>query len=231
MTTDSSFFSGMIGGMIAMFFGMLLMFGGYRFFWVLIPILGFFFGFALGAQTVQALFGDGFLSTITSWVVGFGVAVLFALLSYLFYFCAVGLLGGALGYALAVGLLEAIGLNFGFLVWIIGIVAAMAVGAAVLLLNIQKYVVIISTSLLGAGIIVGTFLFLFGGLPSTEIVANPVRAVLSQSAFWTISYLFLAFLGIAGQYESTRHTEVETYNRFAEMYGGEPRPVGEAATA
>jgi Domain of unknown function (DUF4203) len=224
--TSESFFALMIGGMIALFFGAMLLFAGYRFFWVLIPILGFFFGFGLGAQTVTALFGDAFLATITSWVVGFCVAVIFAMLSYLFYFVAVAMLGGAVGYALAVGLLEGIGLNFGFLVWIIGIVAAIAIGAAVLVFNVQKYVVIAATAVLGAGIVIGTFLYLFGGLPSADLSLNAVRTAVQQSALWMISFLLLAFLGIVGQFESTRSVEVETYNRFAEMYGGETKPVG-----
>jgi hypothetical protein len=225
MTTDS-FFALMIGGMIALLFGMVLLFGGYRFLWVLLPILGFFFGFGLGAQTVQALFGGGFLSTITSWVVGFCVAVIFAMLSYLFYFMAVALIGGALGYVVGVGLLEAIGLDFGFLVWMIGIVLGIAVAGAVLAFNIQKYVVIIGTAIIGAGIIVGTFLFMFGGLPSAQVAANPVRVAMQNSAFWSIVFILLALLGGIAQYESTRYVEVETYNRFAEMYGGETKPVG-----
>ena len=92
MTSDS-FFALAIGGMLALFFGSVLLFGGYRFFMFLLPIFGFFFGFGLGAQTVQALFGGGFLSTVTSWIVGFGMALIFALLSYMFYFVAVGLIG------------------------------------------------------------------------------------------------------------------------------------------
>ena len=225
MTTDS-FFALMIGGMIALLFGVVLLFGGYRFLWVLLPILGFFFGFGLGAQTVQALFGVGFLSTITSWVVGFVVAVIFAMLSYLFCFMAVALIGGALGYVVAVGLLEAIGLDFGFLVWMIGIVAGIAMAGVVLAFNIQKYVVIIATAIIGAGIIVGTFLFMFGGLPSAQVAANPVRVAMQNSAFWSIVFILLALLGGISQYESTRYVEVETYNRFAEMYGGETKPVG-----
>jgi hypothetical protein len=225
MTTDS-FFALALGGTIALLFGMVLLFGGYRFLWVLLPILGFFFGFGLGAQTVQALFGGGFLSTVTSWIVGFCVAVIFAMLSYLFYFMAVALIGGALGYVVAVGLLEAIGLDFGFIVWIIGIVAGIAMAGVVLAFNIQKYVVIAATAIMGAGIIIGTFLFMFGGLPSAQIAGNPVRAAMSQSLFWSIVFVLLALLGGISQYESTRYVEVETYNRFAEMYGGEPKPVG-----
>jgi len=229
MTSDS-FFALAIGGMLALFFGSVLLFGGYRFFMFLLPIFGFFFGFGLGAQTVQALFGGGFLSTVTSWIVGFGMALIFALLSYMFYFVAVGLIGGALGYVVGVGLMEAIGFNFGFLVWIVGIAVGIALAAAVLVLNVQKWVVIVATAVLGAEVIVGTFLFMFGGLPPAQLVDNPVRVAMQGSALWTITYLLLLVLGVASQYQSTRHVEVETYNRFAEMYGGEPTPVGGPVT-
>jgi hypothetical protein len=229
--TSESFFALAIGGMIALFFGMTLLFGGYRFFLFLLPIWGFFFGFGLGAETVQAIFGDAFLSTVTSWVVGFGLAMIFALLSYLFYFMAVALVGGALGYTVAVGLLQAIGLNFGFLVWLVGIIVGLVVAVAVITLNIQKYVIIVATAVLGSGLIVGTFLFLFGGLPANQLTANAVRVAISASPFWTISFIVLAVLGGFAQWESTRHFEAESYNRFAEVYGGETKPVGEAATA
>ena len=227
--TGESFFGLMIGGMIALFFGSVLLFGGYRFFMFLIPIFGFFFGFGLGAQTVQALFGDGFLATITGWIVGFGVAVIFALLSYLFYFAAVGLIGGALGYALGVGVLEAIGLNFGFLVWMVGIVAGIVVAAAVLIFNVQKLLVILATAILGAGVIVGTFLVLFGG-PAAQLMQNPVRTAMQGSFLWTLTFILLALLGAVAQFESTKHLEVETYNRFSEATGAEPQPVGGPAT-
>src|SRR4051794_16958229 len=170
MTTDS-FFALAIGGMLALFFGTMLLLAGYRFFLILLPILGFFFGFGLGAQTIQALFGTGFLSTVSGWVVGFGVAVVFAVLSYLFYFMAVGLIGGMLGYALGVGLMQAIGFDMGFLVWLVGIIAAIVVGAGVLFLNIQKWIIIAATAILGAGVITGTFLFMFGG-PAAQILQN-----------------------------------------------------------
>jgi hypothetical protein len=219
--TSESFFALAVGGMIALFFGSVLLFGGYRFFMFLLPIWGFFFGFGLGAQTVQALFGQAFLSTATSWVVGFVVALIFALLAYLFYFMAVGLVAGGLGYALAVGLLEAIGLDFGLIVWTVGIVVGVVLAVAVLALNVQKWVVIAATAILGAGVIVGTFLFLFGG-PEMQLVQNPVRMALQASPFWAIGFVVLAVLGAVAQYESTRRVEIQTYNRFAELSGEEP---------
>src|SRR3954466_3169465 len=101
--TNDSFFALMCMSLFALLFGSILAFSGYRFFLFLLPIWGFFFGFALGAETIQAIFGTGFLSDVTSWVVGFFAGLLFAVLSYLFYFAAVAILAGSLGYTLGVG--------------------------------------------------------------------------------------------------------------------------------
>ena len=201
----------MCGGLIALLFGLLLCLGGYRFFLFLIPFWAFFFGFGLGAQSIQALFGDAFLATITSWVVGFSVALIFAVLSYLFYVAAVALVAGALGYALAVGLLQAIGSDFGLIVWLIGLVAGVALAGVTIFFNLQKWIIIAATSFMGAGVIVGVFLALFGQLPSAELVQNPVRMALQNSPFWLIAFLIVSVLGIAAQATVNRRVEVQVW--------------------
>ncbi len=225
--TQESFFGVAVGAMLALFFGSLLVLGGYRFFVFLLPIWGFFFGFGLGAQSVQAVFGDGFLSTATSWIAGFILALIFALCAYLFYFAAVTLISGALGYALGVGVMEAIGFNFGLLVWLVGLALAIIVAICVLAFNVQKLVVIAATSILGAGLIVATFLMLFGG-PAAQVVQNPVRIALQASAWWTLGFVVVAVAGFVVQYLSTRRFEIDIYNRSMELMGEEP--VAEPAT-
>ena len=215
MTTDS-FFALAIAGMLMLFLGVVLAFAGYRFFVVLLPIFGFLFGFGFGAQTVQALFGEGFLSTVSSWLVGLLFAISFALFSYLFFIFAVALVAGAMGYALGAGVMQALGFDFGFLVWLVGLVAALAFVAGALVLNVQKYIVIAATAVLGAGLIVGTFLYLFGGLPAAETTANPVRAALQSSPLWLLVFLGIATLGGVAQFQTTRRWEVETFNRLAQ---------------
>ena len=199
-----------------LFLGFVLAFGGYRFFLVLLPIFGFIFGLGFGAQLTQALFGGGFLATATSWVVGLVFAVAFAAFSYLFYLFAVSFVAFALGYTLGVGVLEALGLDFGFLVWLVGALLGIAVAFGALMLNLQKYVVIAATAVLGAGLVVGTLLFLVGGLPPAETVANPVRAALQGSPLWLLLFLAVAVVGAVAQYQTTRRWEVETYNRLSE---------------
>src|SRR6185503_964604 len=108
--------------LLALFFGFVVTFGGYRFFLILLPIWGFFYGFGFGAHTIQALLGTAFLATVTVWVVGFVMGALFAVLSYLFHIFGVALLAGSLGYALGAALMMGLGLDWGFIPWLVGIV-------------------------------------------------------------------------------------------------------------
>jgi len=203
MTTDS-FFVVACGTMIALLFGLAVTFGGYRLFMLLLPIWGFVFGLALGAQTVQAIFGVGFLSTVTSWVVGFIVGGVFAVLSYLFYIFAVALIAGSLGYSLGTGLMLLIGLEMNLITWLIGIVVAIALIVVTLRFNLAKWLIIIGTAFLGAGVIVGTFLAMFGGLPAEEVVANPVKAAMQNSPFWMITFIILGIIGLVVQIGANR---------------------------
>lgn len=201
--------------LIGLLFGVAVVFGGYRLFLVLLPIWGFFFGFGLGAQTIQIIFNEGFLATITGWVVGFIVGAIFAVLSYLFYLFAVALLAGSAGYGLAVGLLTAIGLNLGFIVWLIGVVAGIALAFVVIIFNLQKYAVIIITALGGTGVIIFTLLASFGGLSLEMLVGNPVKTAIDDSFWWLLFALVVAGAGIFVQLRANRDYDIETYNRMA----------------
>jgi hypothetical protein len=211
MTTEP-FFTMACGGLIAFLFGLVLCFAGYRFFLFLLPIWGFFFGLVLGAQTMQAVFGTGFLANVTSWVVGFVVGAVFAVLAYLFWIVAVAIIAGSLGYAATIALLTAIGLPVGFLVWLIAIAAAIALAFVTIYFNLQKWVVIIATALMGTGVVIGTFVLLFN--PAAELMKNPVMAAMKTSPLLTILALALAAAGIVVQHHSGRNYTMATYNRW-----------------
>ncbi len=213
MTTES-FLALACASLIAFIFGLVLCFGGYRFFLILLPIWGFFFGLVFGAQSMQMLFGTGFFAEVTSWVVGFVVGAIFAVLSYFFYLVAVALIAGALGYTAATGLLLAIGLDMGALVWIIGVVAGIALAAATIIFNLQKWVIIIATSLLGAGVIFGAFVILFA--PHATLLENPIKTALGQSPLLMITAVVVAILGIIVQVRVNRRYTIVSYNRWAE---------------
>lgn len=196
--------------MIALILGLIITFGGYRLFLVLLPIWGFFFGFALGAQTLQSLFGVGFLSSVTSWVIGFFVGAIFALLAYLFYAVGVAFVAGALGYALGAGLVN-IFVDWNWLTWLVGIIAAVVVIVVTFLFDLQKYVIIAATSIAGAGMIVGTLLFGITGMALARFLENPVRIALQDRPIWTIIFLIVVAAGIVWQIMTTRAWEIEPY--------------------
>ena len=201
--------------MIGLLFGAVLIFGGYRLFIVLLPIWGFFFGLGLGAQTVQIIFGDAFLATITSWVVGFIVGVIFAVLSYLFYIVAVALLAGSFGYALGVGLLTWIGLEFGFIVWAVGIVTGIIVAVLVLVLNIQKYAIIAITAFGGTAAVILVLLASVGGLSPLQLAGNPVASAITNSFWWLLFFLVVGIFGFVVQLRVNSAYEIEDYNRYS----------------
>ncbi len=195
--------------LIALLFGAAVCFNGYRWFLILLPIFGFFFGFMLGAQTLQAIFGIGFVATVTSWIVGFIVGLVFAVLSYLFYMIGVALVAGWFGYALGVGVLGAIGLNFGFLVWLIAVILGIVVAVVTIALNIQKWVIIFITSVGGAAVIAGTLGLMFSGQPVAVLGQNPARTVIQSSPLLIILFLVLAVLGFIGQLQINRDYVLE----------------------
>jgi hypothetical protein len=203
--------------LIGLGFGLILAFWGYKLLWVILPIWGFFAGFALGAQTIGVILNEGFLATITGWVVGFGVGAIFAILSYLFYFLAVALLSGAFGYGLAVGVLTWLfdSDEVSFLIWIIGIVVGVALAVVVLRFNIQKYAVIIITALAGTAVTIFVLLAAFGGLSYVELMLSPVARAIDDSWLWFLYFVIVAAGGIYFQLQTNKDWEAEEYNRWA----------------
>lgn len=202
--------------LLAILFAAAVAFAGYRLFLILLPIWGFFFGFVLGAQTLQALFGTGFLAEVTSWVFGLIVGLVFAVLSYLFYIAAVAIIAGAVGYAIGVGLMGAIGLDFGLITWLVGIVLAIVVAGATILLNIQKWVIIAATAILGSAAIVGTLMFGLGIFSQLQVlVQNPIQVALQNSPWWALLFLAIAIAGFVVQYRTTRTFVLDTTSGYA----------------
>ena len=218
---DGSVLGTLLAGGILLFLGSLIAFGGYRLFLILLPIYGFFFGLGFGAHSVQALFGDGFLATTTSWVVGFFAGLLFALLSYLFWAFAVALMAGSLGYGLVAGFFGLFGADLDVLVWIVGVVVGVLFAIAAIVLNLQKAIVIVSTALIGAWTIVGTFIFLFTPSATPESIAESgAKMVLDDHPLWFLIFAVVAAVGMLFQFQVNRTYEVERYNRWEVSTGG-----------
>jgi hypothetical protein len=181
--------------LFGLFFGSAVAFAGYSMFRSILPVFGFLYGFVLGAQAVQLLFGIGFLSAMTSWIVGLIVGIVFAILSYRFFRFAIALAAGSLAYGLGVTFLLWIGLRAGFIIWTAGMILA-AVGIyATYKFRLEKYVIVFNTSIMGAAVIVNILMSTGGEVALSQVAENPIREMLQGSPLWTIFYLVIVAAG------------------------------------
>src|SRR5829696_1130147 len=112
-------------GIILALVGLAVCFFGLRFWFILLPVFGAITGFVVGARLMQDLFGTGFLSTATSWIVGIVVAAVFALLSWYVWYAGAIILAGAVGASLFSGILHAIFTNpWGITLFIVALIGA-----------------------------------------------------------------------------------------------------------
>jgi hypothetical protein len=190
---------GLVVGIFALAIGLAFTFMGLKLFLILLPIWGFFAGFVLGAQVTTEIFGDAFLATTFSWVVGFLVGLLFAVLSYLYYYVAVAILGGVLGYQLTLGVLTWIGFSGDGL---IAIVLALIVGAifavGFIVLAMPVVLAIVATAILGAattilGIVVALGIIPVAALQTAGIIGAHWGDDLNW--LWIVAGIVLAFVG------------------------------------
>jgi hypothetical protein len=188
----------LVGG-IALLVGVAFMFAGFRFFLILLPIWGFVIGFMAGAQVVGLIFGDGFLATVLGWGIGLVGGIAFAVLSFLFYWVAVVLLGASVGYSIGLGLMAAIGVEFGFLAAAVGVVLGAAVALAVIVLRVPKYLIVLLTAAAGASATLAGIFLLIGRVPLAALSMGAVGAIVRDSVVWIVVWLVLVAIGIVTQ--------------------------------
>jgi hypothetical protein len=191
-------FEGILLGLIALAVGAAFTFYGFKFFLILLPLWAFVVGFAAGAQALSTLFGDGFLATVSGWVVGFVLGAVFAVISYLWYWAAIVLLGGGLGYTIGVGLMGWLGIH-GFLAVVVGVLVGAVFAVGTILLRAPRILVVVFTSLGGAATVVGGALLIIGRIPVSGFGDGVLAGALEDSLVWFIAWIVIAALGVVYQ--------------------------------
>ena len=184
---------------VALLIGAAFCFGGWRFFLLLLPFWGLLVGFNVGTEAVRALFGEGTFATVTSWVIGFGFALLFAVLSYLWWYAAIALLGGSVGFMLGSALWGLIGNSDGMIAFLLGLALAVVFAIGILVLNVPRLLVIVVSGLGGAAAIVAAWFILTGQIPTDNITWMQIGALIRDSWFWLIVWGVIAAAGIIAQ--------------------------------
>jgi hypothetical protein len=211
--------------------GLALTFGGYRFFVVLVTIWGFFAGFQFSATIFTNIFGQGFLSTVSSWVVGLLAGLTAAALAYLFYAAAVIMLAGLVGYQLGIGIMAGFGVAEGWLTFLVGLLVGVALVALALYLHLPKLLVLILTSLAGAATLLAGVFVALGRIPLDSLGSGAVGAILSDSWWWGLLFLAIAAVGFYFQWRTTQSYFVEEYTAESPFATAGTSATVEAASA
>jgi len=189
----------LVMAILAVVIGLAFAFGGWRFFLLLLPLWGFVIGFSLGTEAMRSLFGDGTFATVTSWIVGLVIALVFAALSYLYYYAAIAILAGTVGYLIGASAWGLIGNEQGVIAFVIGLVVGVVFAIAVLALNVPRYLVIVLTGLGGAAAILLGWFLLIGKVPADNVTWWQVGQLIKDSWFYLIVWALIAAAGILAQ--------------------------------
>jgi hypothetical protein len=185
---------GILLGLVALVIGAAFTFYGFRFFLILLPLWGFVIGFAAGAQLLALLFGEGFLATVSGWVVGFVFGIGFALISYLWYWAAIVLLAGGVGYEIGLGLMALVNIT-GWLAVAIGLILAVIFVVAAIALHVPRLMIVVMTAIGGAAILTGGVLMVIGTIQPGQLDSGIVGAILYRNWLWGLVFIVLAVAG------------------------------------
>jgi hypothetical protein len=184
-------------GILLILFGLAITFFGLQVFFATLPILGFIFGFFLGAAGVEAIWGDSFLSTTTGWIVGLVLGALFALISWFWWYAGALLGAGAWGAVLGTGILHLFDKTpSDWLLFIFAAVGFVGVLLLALVLNLPIYMVIVSTAWAGASILIVGVLLMFNRVNYEELGNGTAAGIINESWWWGLVALVVAVLGM-----------------------------------
>src|SRR6478736_4552491 len=130
-------------GILAIVAGGAMLFAGQFVLRLVIPIWGFFAGFAFGAGLVADLADERFLGTVLGGVPGLVFAVVFAVLAYLYFCVAVTLAMAALGFAIGSGLIVALGIDWNWVAVLVGVVVGLVLGLVSIFVNMPAIVLVV----------------------------------------------------------------------------------------
>jgi hypothetical protein len=185
-------------GIIALLTGAVFCFRGYLAMRIVIPVWGAFAGFMLGAGIVS---GDaGFLGNLTGWLVGFGLAIVFGAIAYLYYEVSVIIGMTAIGFVLGTSLMVALGVSWSWLIVLSGVVAAVVLSFVAIAADLPMMLLTILTALAGASTMVGGFMLMLGTVDLEDFDLRVTTETVADGWWWFVVYGGLVVAGVIAQF-------------------------------
>ncbi len=186
-------------GAVALVAGAVLLFSGQLVLRFVLPIWGFFAGFAFGAGLVSGLADERFLGTVLGWVLGLVFALIFAVFAYLYYAVAVILAMGAIGFAIGSGLIVALGIDWNWLAVLVGVGVGVVVALLAVFGDMPSIVLIVVSAFAGAATVVAGLMLFSGALNSADFTRAQFTERVEDSWGWYLTLVVLALIGMFSQ--------------------------------
>jgi len=190
---------GIIVGLLAIGIGAAWATYGLRLFTILLPLWAFFFGLVAGAQWGQDVFGQGFFATTLSWGIGFVFGLVLAAISFFWYYAAIVLAAGALGYMLGIGFFDYFGIGTGFIVVVIGLIVGAVFAIGTFMLGVPVLLVMVFSAFSGAAAVVNGVLILIGRVKVESLSDGIFGSLFADGIVGTVAFLVIAVAALGYQ--------------------------------
>jgi hypothetical protein len=194
-----------IVGLLAVAAGLMFCFRGYLLMRIVIPVWGFFVGFALGGAIISAITDRAFLGTVLGWIIGVVIGVVFAFIAYTYYAVAVVLTMGTVGYLLGSTLMVALDIRWNWLVIAVGVVVGFVLALGAILIDLPTVVLTVVTALSGATAVIGGVMLIVNRLDLADLGDDVITSQINASWGWWLAYLVLALAGVFAQVQATEN--------------------------
>jgi hypothetical protein len=205
-------------GLLAIGIGLAWAFYGLKLFTILLPLWAFFFGLIAGAQWGQDVFGQsGIFTTVLSWGIGLVFGVVLAAIAFFWYYAAIVILGGAVGYALGIGFFEWLGLGTGFIAIVIALIVGAIFAVGTFVLGVPVVLVMVFSAFSGAAAVVNGVLIFLGQIKLDTLDTGIFGSLLTNGVVGIVAFLVL---GAAALYWQIRDVagSIQSIDRSAYRY-------------
>jgi len=205
-------------GLLAIGIGLAWAFYGLKLFTILLPIWAFFFGLIAGAQWGSDVFGNGFFATTLSWGIGIVFGIVLAAISFFWYYAAIVILGGAVGYALGVGFFEFFGFSGeGIIIVIIGLIVGAVFAIGTFVLGVPVLLVMALSAFSGAAAVVNGVLILVGRIKLDTLNDGIFGSLFTDGVVGTVAFLVLGVVALLWQIRDVG-TSIQSIDRSSYRY-------------
>jgi len=205
-------------GLLAIGIGLAWAFYGLKLFTILLPLWAFFFGLIAGAQWGQDVFGQsGIFTTVLSWGIGLVFGVVLAAISFFWYYAAIVILGGAVGYALGIGFFEWLGLGTGFIAIVIALIVGAIFAVGTFVLGVPVVLVMVFSAFSGAAAVVNGVLIFLGQIKLDTLDTGIFGSLLTNGVVGIVAFLVLGAVALYWQIRDVAGS-IQTIDRSAYRY-------------